>query len=190
VKRPATVTNRHAVTSNGPAARVHGRVRSAAGGLGQTAATRARDVRRRGESGQVTLLILGFTLVAAMLIVGTVAVTSAQLSRVRLLDAADGAALDAADSLDVRAYEQGLDDAVAVNDETVRAAAERYLDERPLPVGMAGWAVAPGTGSPDGETAVVRLVGEADLPLVGGVLRGLGTTVTITVEARARSELQ
>jgi hypothetical protein len=167
-----------------------GGVRAATGGLGETAAARARAVRRRGESGQVTLLILGFTLVAAMLIAGTVAVTSAQLSRMRLLDAADGAALDAADSLDVRAYEQGLDDAVAVSNETVRATAERYLDERPLPVGMAGWAVASGTGSPDGETAVVRLVGQADLPLVGGVLRGLGTTVTITVESRARSELQ
>jgi putative Flp pilus-assembly TadE/G-like protein len=158
--------------------------------LGPRLACRVRAVRCGGETGQVTLLILGFTLVAAMLIVGTVAVTSAQLSRVRLLDAADGAALDAADSLDARAYEEGLGDAVAVNDSTVRATAERYLAERPLPVGMAGWEVAAGTGSPDGETAVVRLVGEAELPLVGGVLKGLGTSVTITVESRARSDLQ
>lgn len=151
---------------------------------------RARVVRHGGETGQVTLLVLGFTLVAAMLIVGTVAVTSAQLSRIRLLDAADGAALDAADSLDAGAYEQGLGDAVAVNDSTVRDTAERYLAERPLPVGMAAWEVAAGTGSPDGETAVVRLVGEAELPLVGGVLQGLGTSITITVESRARSDLQ
>ena len=123
-----------------------------------------------------------------MLIVGTVAVTS--VHRPGLLDAADGAALDAADSLDARAYEEGLGDAVAVNDSTVRATAERYLAERPLPVGMVGWEVAAGTGSPDGETAVVRLVGEAEPAARGRGLKGLGTSVTITVESRARSDLQ
>lgn len=138
----------------------------------------------------MTLLVLGFTLVAAMLIIGTVAVTSVQLSRMRLLDAADGAALDAADSLDATAYQRGLGTAVRVSDETVRTTAEAYLAERPLPVGMLGWQVASGTGSPDGQSAVVRLVGEADLPLVGAVLRGLGGSVTLTVESTARSDLE
>jgi hypothetical protein len=151
---------------------------------------RLRQVGASRESGQVTLLILGFTLVAAMLVVGTVAVTSVQLSRMRLLDAADGAALDAADSLDDRAYERGLGDAVPVSDQTVRATAEAYLAGRPLPVGMLRWQVAAGTGSPDGRSAVVRLVGEADLPLVGGVLRGLGGSLTLVVESTARSDLQ
>lgn len=160
-----------------------GRMRAAAGG-------RMRRVRVGGERGQVTLLVLGFTLVAAMLIVGTAAVTSAQLSRLRLIDAADGAALDAADSLDATAYRNGLGSTVAVSDATVRATAERYLADRPLPVGMSAWEVAAGTGSPDGQIAVVRLVGEARLPIVGGVLRGLGRSVTITVESRARSDLQ
>ena len=152
--------------------------------------SRVRSVRTTGESGQVTLLVLGFTLVAAMLIVGTVAVTSVQLSRMRLLDAADGAALDAADSLDESAYQRGVGTSVPVSDQTVRSTAEAYLAERPLPVGMLGWRVASGTGSPDGQRAVVRLVGEADLPLVGGVLRGLGGSVTLTVESTARSDLQ
>ncbi|MDF2146345.1 pilus assembly protein TadG-related protein [Knoellia sp. p5-6-4] len=166
--------------------------RATGAGHSPVARLRARLVRGGAsrESGQVTLLILGFTLVAAMLVVGTVAVTSVQLSRMRLLDAADGAALDAADSLDARAYEGGLGDAVPVSDETVRATAEAYLAERPLPVGMLDWRVAAGTGSPDGRSAVVRLVGEADLPLVGGVLRGLGGSVTLTVESTARSDLQ
>ena len=138
----------------------------------------------------MTLLVLGFTLVAAMLIIGTVAVTSVQLSRMRLLDAADGAALDAADSLDASAYQSGLGTAVPVSDETVRSTAEAYLAERPLPVGMLGWQVAAGTGSPDGQRAVVRLVGEADLPLIGGVLHSLGGSVTLSVESVARSDLQ
>jgi len=143
-----------------------------------------------GEAGQVGILILGFTVVAILLIVGTMAVTSAQLSRMRLLDAADGAALDAADSLDLGAYRDGLGSSVVVSDDTVVRTAAAYLQERPLPVGMLGWQVAPGSGSPDGQTAVVRLQGQAELPWVGPLLEALGGSVTITVESRARSDLQ
>jgi hypothetical protein len=138
----------------------------------------------------VSILILGYTVVAILLVVGTIAATSAQLSRMRLLDVADGAALDAADSLDLGAYQDGIDTSVPVNDATVAATAERYLAARPLPVGMNGWAVTSGTGSPDGRTAVVRLTGQADLPLVGGLLDALGGSVTITVQSRARADLR
>ena len=105
----------------------------------------------------------------------------------RLLDAADGAALDAADSLDAGAYGRGVGDAVPVSDATVTATARDYLAERSRPESLLSWAVAPGTGSPDGRTAVVRVTGEADVPMVGSMLRGLGGSVTITVEARARA---
>lgn len=40
---------------------------------------------------------------------------------------------------------------------------------------------------PDGQTAVVRLRGDADLPLIGGLLESLGGSVTVTVESRARA---
>jgi hypothetical protein len=150
----------------------------------------ARGSGHGPESGQISLLVLGFTIVAILLVMGTAAVTSAQLSRMRLLDAADGAALDAADSLDVAAYDSGLRDSVAVSDETVRDTAEQYLARRPLPVGLEVWTVAAGTGTPDGQAAVVVLVGRADLPLVGSLLRALGGSVTITVESRARADLE
>jgi hypothetical protein len=159
-------------------------------GAAVTRAIRRRLHRRGVERGQVTLLVLGFTVVAILLIVGTVAVTSVQLSRMRLLDAADGAALDAADSLDVGAYEGGFVDAVAVNSASVSATAQRYLVERSRPASILRWQVAPGTGSPDGQTAVVHITGEADLPLVGGLLDSLGGSVTITVESRARANLE
>ncbi|WP_270886602.1 pilus assembly protein TadG-related protein [Pedococcus sp. 5OH_020] len=138
----------------------------------------------------MSVLILGFTMVIAVLVMGTVAVTSVQLCRMRLLDAADGAALDAADSLDVRSYETGLTGAVAVSTATVSQTAVSYLAARPRPVGMRSWHVAPGTGSPDGQTAVVRLTGQADLPLVGGVLSRFGGSLSITVESRARAVLR
>ena len=143
-----------------------------------------------GESGQVALLTLGLTVVAIALITGTVAITSVQLSRLRLLDAADGAALDAANSLDSRVYHQGLQGAVGISSATVRRTAGRYLAERPRPPSLLDWHLAPGTGSPDGRTAVVRLSGQADLPFVGRFLSSLGGSVTITVESRARAPLR
>ncbi|HEV7149015.1 MAG TPA: pilus assembly protein TadG-related protein [Pedococcus sp.] len=145
---------------------------------------------RSGESGQIAVLTLGFTVVAIALIMGTVAVTSVQLSRLRLVDAADGAALDAANALDSRVYRQGLAGAVGVSSTTVQRTADRYLAERPRPPSLLAWHLAPGTGSPDGQTAVVRLSGEADLPIVGALLSSLGGSVTITVESRARAPLR
>lgn len=146
--------------------------------------------RREGEAGQISILILGCAVVVILLIVGTVAVTSVELSRMRLLDAADGAALDAADSLEPGAYQRGLGDTVALSDASVRAAAHAYVDAQPRAASLLAWSLAPGTGSPDGRTAVVRLTGEAQVPLVGGVLKALGGSVTITVESRARAGLQ
>ncbi|MCE1178491.1 MAG: hypothetical protein LWW86_05600 [Micrococcales bacterium] len=142
------------------------------------------------DSGQIGLLLLGLTTVAITLILVTAAITSAHLTRMRLLDAADGAALDAADSLDTSIYAGGLREAVALSDGSVAEAASNYLAARPVPPSMLAWEVAPGTGSPDGQTAVVRITGTAEVPFVGSLLEAAGTTVTITVESRARADLQ
>ncbi len=144
----------------------------------------------RREEGQVSLLILGLSLVALLLILGTVAVTSAHLSRMRLLDVADAAALDAADALDASAYSRGVGDVVPLSDATVQASAEAYLASRPLPVGISAWQVDAGTGSPDGRTAVVAMSCQADLPMVGPMLDALGASVTVHVVSRARAEVR
>lgn len=143
-----------------------------------------------GESGQISLLILGFAVVVILLVVGTVAVTSVELSRMRLLDAADAAALDAADSLDSTAYARGLGGAVTLTDASVRRTAVASLARQHRPPRLLAWSVGPGTGSPDGETAVVTVTGEAEVPLVGGALRAFGGSVRITVQSRARAALQ
>ena len=55
-----------------------------------------RTARRDGgplhhdEDGSISLFILGLSVIAMVLVAGTVAVTSAHLSRMRLLDVADG----------------------------------------------------------------------------------------------------
>ena len=149
---------------------------------------RLRPCGSAGDDGQVLLLVLGFTVIALLLVVGAVDVTALQLARVRLSDAADGAALAAADELDAAGtYRHGLGRSVRVGDDAARAAATAYLQEQGRPQGVSDWRLLPGSGSPDGRSAVVRLQGTADVPLLAPVVSSLGGAVAITVQSRARA---
>ena len=143
-----------------------------------------------GEQGQIGVLALGLFVLATILVLGAIDVTAAQLARMRLLDAADSAALDAADALDERAaYEGGVLDHLALTDESVAGAAGAHLARTPMPPGITAWSVVPDTGTTDGATAVVTIRGTATLPMSGWVLESLGGSVTITVSSRARAPL-
>ena len=148
--------------------------------------------REHSERGQISLLILGFTVIALTLIIGAIDVTAVQLARVRLLDVADSIALDASDALDVGStYVGGLrSTTVAITDVSVRRSAEQYLAARPPPHGISSWALTNDTGSPDGQTAVIWLRGTADLPIASSILSVFGASVDITVESRARAGLR
>jgi Putative Flp pilus-assembly TadE/G-like len=143
----------------------------------------------RDERGSISLFILGLSLIAMLLVAGAVAVTSAHLSRMRLLDVADGAALSAANALDDSAYDRGVGESVPLSKRSVQERAAAYLAGRPRPSSISQWQLAPGTGTPDGRTAVVVVVGKAELPMIGPALRELGVSVTITVESRARADV-
>lgn len=146
--------------------------------------------RLREDRGQLSVLLLGLTVIAMTLIIGGLAVTSVHISRMRLLDAADAAALAATDEGARRIYDEGLGTHLPLDDALVQQTAAEHLASRGRPHGLEAWSVAPGTGSPDGRTAVVRLTAEADLPLVGGLLESLGGSVTVTVESRARAAVR
>lgn len=143
----------------------------------------------RDERGTISIFIVGLATIAMVLIAGTVAVTSAHLSRMRLLDVADAAALSAANALDDVAYQQGVGDVVPLSDASVRQRAADYLGGLERPGSITRWGLAPGTGSPDGRTAVVALSGEATLPMVGTALADLGISIRITVVSKARSDV-
>lgn len=142
---------------------------------------------QRDEQGRVALLILVFTMICILLISGVIAVTSVHLSRMKLLDAADGAALAAANALDDTAYGGGVGDAVPLSNATVQQTAADYVARRPLPAGMTQWGLAGGTGTPDGELAVVHMSCVARVPLIGWML---GDGVTVNVVSRARADLE
>ncbi len=146
-------------------------------------------LRGRDDQGSLSILVLGLTVIAMTLIIGGLAVTSVHISRMRLLDAADSAALAATDEGAKQVYQSGTGESLPLTDEVVRRSATDHLAARDRPHGLESWAVAGGTGAPDGRTAVVVLTGEADLPLVGGLLSSLGGSVTVTVQSRARADI-
>ncbi len=148
-------------------------------------------LRRRRDEGQVSILIFGLLTIVLVLVIGGIDVTAAQIARTRLLDASDSAALDAANALDSgAAYSGGIGSSIVVSNGTVETAAAANLASRPRPGGISSWQTAAGTGTTDGHTAVVVVQGVADLPMTGRLLRALGSSVTITVESRARAPLQ
>lgn len=150
-----------------------------------------RRARGQADRGQISVLILGFTVIALMLIIGAVDVTAVQLARSRLFDAADGAALDASDALDGgSAYDAGLSAAIPLTDGSVRQSATEYLAVQPRPHGITSWVLTEGTGSSDGQTAIIRLREAVDIPIAASVLAAFGGSVEITVESRARSGLR
>ncbi|MFZ2503681.1 MAG: pilus assembly protein TadG-related protein, partial [Nocardioides sp.] len=59
---------------------------------------RLREIRRRSEAGQVTVLIVGFALVLLLAVVVVVDASAAYLQRQGLANLADGAALAGADA--------------------------------------------------------------------------------------------
>ncbi len=149
-----------------------------------------RPCTHRADTGQISLLILGLFALVAVLVLGAVDVTAAQLARMHLLDTADSMALDAADALDEPdAYAHGLPDQLSLTDASVRAAAAAHLSGTQLPPGITRWSLVSPTGAADAATAVVTLQGTATLPMTGWILESLGGAVTITVTSRARAPL-
>jgi hypothetical protein len=143
-----------------------------------------------GEQGQLSLLILGYTLIAFCLVAVVVDATSVHLARTQLRDAADAAALDAADALGAGVYGQTLPDAVPLTDRAVRDQAASDLRDYDPPTRLDQVELAPGTGTLDGRSATVVLTGRARIPLAASVVASFTGGVMISVTSTARAELR
>lgn len=146
---------------------------------------------RSGDEGQVTLLVLGFVLMAVALITVVVAATGVHLDRKRLLDLSDLASLAAADSLTDDNYfaagsAQGAT-AVPLTSASVRAEVEKYVREHPDRSARWSEVRVLEAGTPDGRTVVVRLGAVSRLVLVGPLLAPWSDGVRIEATATARA---
>lgn len=146
--------------------------------------------RRRRDEGRISLLIAGLLGILALLVLGGVDATAVMIARTRVLDASDSAAADAADAIDEGAvYRGGVDQDLRLSTPEVWATAARSLGAQKRPSHVSAWGLDPGTGSPDGRTAVVRVSAHVRPPITGGFLSFFGDGVRVTVESRARADV-
>lgn len=156
------------------------------------------------DSGQIMLLTIGYALLALALILVLASASAVHLERKQLLALADAAALDAADALDAALYYTGADlpaspadagdaartaDAAVVplTDETVRAAVVGHVERSPAAGGVTGLRIGEPTGTYDGSTAQVTLIGVARLPFVPWAIEGWSGGIPLRVTSSARA---
>ena len=140
----------------------------------------------RGEEGQVGVLIIGYMLVSLLVVSVVMGASALYLGHKKLLSAADGAALAAADTFslgDVASPGEGP--AAVLAPAAVQAEVNRYLALTDAADRIPGLSVDAETGTADGRTAVVVLTGVVHPPLVNFLVPD-GIPITAVSEARAR----
>ena len=118
---------------------------------------------RAGEAGQATLLILGFFLIAVLLVGVVVDASAAYLRRQALNGLADGAALAAADGVQgAQVYTTGLGETAQIDPVAAREYVATYLAQTQARARFPGlmYQVLPA-----GDSVTVRLSAPLDLPI-------------------------
>lgn len=139
------------------------------------------------------LLTSAFVAFALVLVTVVVSATGVHLDRKRLLDVADAAALDAADSMSVGAfYEEEppapQEDAVLVlSDREVRASVEAFLDAHPEMLDDLHGVTIVSASTPDGRTAQVQLAGWSRPVLISWVTQLWSDGIAVRAQSSARA---
>lgn len=138
------------------------------------------------DDGQLMVLIIGFVLLALLLATVVIGASSVYLEHKKLLSLADGASVAAADSFTLGQLETGGGSPTAIlTGARVRSAAVEFLDRSSATARFSGLAVGPGTGSPDGSTAVVVLSAAVHPPVVNFLVPD-GIRIEASSTARSR----
>ncbi|WP_343206250.1 pilus assembly protein TadG-related protein [Arthrobacter yangruifuii] len=145
----------------------------------------AGSPRQDRDLGQVGVLIIGYALLALLTVTVVMAASSVYLGQKKLLSAADGAAVAAADTFSLGEAAAGAGPAALLEAGAVRSAARSYLTVTGAPARFSELAVAPETGTVDGRTARVVLTARVDPPIVNFLVPD-GISITAVSEARAR----
>lgn len=145
-----------------------------------------------GDEGAITVLVIGYALLALALVLVVVSASAVHLDRKRLLALTDAAALAAADDADTGAYYRAgvtPGDGVPLTDDGVTSSVRKYLQA--LPREDFTVTVDPATGTDqDGRTAHVRLCARLHPPFTGWVLETWSGGIAVCTQASATAPLQ
>jgi Flp pilus assembly protein TadG len=146
----------------------------------------------RNDDGQLLLLVMIYTVIAAALVLVAIDASTVFLERRSLSAAADAAALAGAQGLDRGAYYAGHGDGtLAVSDSSVRQAVAGYVAATRLPAEHHRLTVT--AASPGGRGATVHLTSVVRLPFAA-LLHYIGSpydgTVTVGATAHATAPLR
>ncbi len=143
--------------------------------------------RARRESGQITIMVIGFAVVGALLLVVVVTSTRAYLTRRALVSYADGAAVTAAQEVaDEVVYQQGVEAGVPLDDGAAAAAVRDYAARNGLAERFQGFAVVDVAVTRDGAVRVA-LRAVSPVSFVTAVTGAYAAGVPILVESTAEA---
>jgi uncharacterized membrane protein len=143
--------------------------------------------RPDAEDGQITVLTIGYVVLALLLASVVMAVSAVYLEHKKLLSMADGASVAAADSYTLGQMETKAGTPSAVlNGGRVRTVVMDYLTKNDAFSRFEGLAIEPSTGSADGSTAVVVLSAAVHPPIVNFLVPD---GIAIQAESTARARL-
>jgi len=139
---------------------------------------------RREDGGQLMLLVLGYTVIAALLITVVVNVSKAYLYRRSLVAAADGAAIAAANVPDLpRVYAEGQLSELPLGPS--RAVVEQYAVDARLEGRFDGFEVVDVTT--DGQTVTVTMRAQVRMPFLNAISSRYDDGYPVMATAIARS---
>jgi len=145
-------------------------------------------MHRCDDEGQLLLLVLAYTVIAALLITVVVDVSQAYLYRRSLLAAADAAALSAANQPDLDAVYTGDDSSVLpLSEAGARRAVEQYAADAELADRFRDFEVV--TVDTDGVAVTVTLRAVVHMPLANLVTSRWNGGYPVVARANARSPL-
>lgn len=130
------------------------------------------------------VLLIGYVLLALLVVTVVAAAGSLYLGQKRLLSMADSAALAAADTFELNGGSAGGDPGTLLTSHGVLAAAQVYLAGIETPDSLSNIALGPSTGAGDGRTAQVS-VSAVVHPVFINFLVPQGIPITVTSTARA-----
>ncbi len=140
------------------------------------------------ERGELLVLIIGYVLLSLLVITAVTAASSLYLEHKKLLSAADGAAVAAADSFTLGQVSGGSGaPAAALTSGQVANSANRFLSESGAYARFDNLGVGAATGSADAHSAQVTLTAVAHPWLVSYLIPA---GVPISASSTARAELQ